>query len=206
MRLSFFIFVVASLHSTLMGSDLSALASSVQISSGSEHGRMFFNGREYRGRNLQVTNGKVFVDGKSVEELESGIKYSPLTIKIEGNVEGDINIPMAEKIEITGDLRGSVKTQSGNVHAGGSILQDAKTMSGNVVAGGAIHGRASTMSGNVYAGLKRPVPPAAPLRERHREPPAPPAVAALPAAPSRKRPREEDKDAEDPSSKRARNV
>ena len=138
-----------------MGSDLSSLASassSIHISSGSESGRLFFNGREYRGRTLNSINGRVFVDGKPVDEIEAGVKYSPITIKIEGNVTGDIDVPYAEKVEITGDLHGSIKTQSGNIHVGGAVSQDAKTMSGNVVVGGDVHGRASTMSGNVFTG------------------------------------------------------
>lgn len=140
-----------------MGSDLSSFTSatssnSIHISKGSEDGRILFNGREYRGRTLNSINGKVYVDGKPVDEIEVGVKYSPITIKVEGSVTGNIDVPYVDKIEITGDLHGSIKTQAGSIHVGGSVSQDARTMSGSVVVGGDVHGHASTMSGNVFTG------------------------------------------------------
>jgi len=62
----------------------------------------------------------------------------------------------AASLTITGDVKGDVKSQSGDVTCEGTIEGNAKTMSGDVRAK-AIQGSASTISGSVYGANKEKV-------------------------------------------------
>jgi hypothetical protein len=94
------------------------------------------------GRNISISNNRIFVDGKDVTPDAKDIK-----IEIVGNVDR-MEADCCNRVFVTGDT-GSVATQSGDVEIGGSVSGSVQTMSGDVDCGGAIGGSVSTMSGDI---------------------------------------------------------
>lgn len=99
------------------------------------------NGRIFSGNNVIVENGKVFIDGESIDSDEKEIK-----IEISGNIENLI-IDYCKGINVTGDVS-KLKTMSGNVSVTGNVNGDVETMSGNVKCDD-IRGNVKTVSGNI---------------------------------------------------------
>lgn len=120
------------------------------------------NGRVYKGGNLSVIDGKVFIDGKeqpeenakifeikivgNVEHLEVGRG----NVSIEGNVTGGIKC--GGSVDVTGKVEGNVDC-GGSAEIGGDVI-------GNVDAGGSsnISGNVSgdvDAGGSVYVGKRR---------------------------------------------------
>jgi hypothetical protein len=99
------------------------------------------NGRIFSGNNVIVENGKVFIDGESIDSDEKEIK-----IEISGNIE-NLTIDYCKGINVTGDVS-KLKTMSGNVSVTGNVNGDVETMSGNVKCDD-IRGNVKTVSGNI---------------------------------------------------------
>lgn len=98
-------------------------------------GNITINGKTWSGRNIQIRNGRVKIDGKEVSD-ESGA----VTLKVE--VTGDI-----QSLKTDGDVRcGSVL---GYVDAGGSVTVSGAVNRG-VTAGGSIS--CGDVDGSVAAG------------------------------------------------------
>lgn len=101
--------------------------------------RINIDGRTFTGKNVQISNGKVTIDG----------------VTQDGELVGDINITVegdVDKIENTcGTVKankvGTIKTQSGDVECG-DVSGSVSTMSGDVDCSN-IGGSVSTMSGDV---------------------------------------------------------
>lgn len=94
------------------------------------------------GSNISVVNGSVTVDGKRLD-----IKDMPvINIAVEGDLK-EINADACNRIEVKGNVTGSVKTMSGDVDCG-DIGGNVQTMSGDVDAQ-TIGGSVSTMSGDI---------------------------------------------------------
>ncbi len=104
--------------------------------------KITINGITYQGENITVKNGQVIIDGK---------KYSASANKINISVEGNVNelqVDSCEQVTVNGEIKGDVKTMSGDVVTTGPIAGSVSTMSGNVHClniGGAV----STMSGDI---------------------------------------------------------
>lgn len=99
------------------------------------------NGTTYFGNSIQISNGRVLVDGKEVADHAG----SP---KIEVNIHGDVDTIEAG----SGDVRvngnaGVIRTGSGDVECR-DVAGTVTTGSGNVRCS-AIAGNASTGSGNI---------------------------------------------------------
>jgi len=104
-------------------------------------GSVSINGKQFAGRNIIIDGDVVTVDGV----IQEAVDAHQLTIEIHGDVErveteyGDV---AAQQI------RGPVKTMSGDIRVAGSIEGDVSTMSGDVRAG-QIRGGVTTMSGDI---------------------------------------------------------
>ena len=100
------------------------------------------NGVKYEGRNININDNKIVVDGKIIQtdKLE-------VAITVDGDLE-TLDVGSANSVTITGNVTGDVKTMSAPVSIGGNVSGKVKTMSGNVKCG-SISGNVSTMSGNI---------------------------------------------------------
>lgn len=98
------------------------------------------NSTVVNGSTLVITNGKIIVDGKSVEMDDKNI-----TINVVGNLDS-LEVDVCDKLSITGDV-GSVKTISGDVSCG-NVHNSVNTVSGDVRAV-TIHGSTNTVSGDI---------------------------------------------------------
>ena len=96
------------------------------------------------GRNITITNGHVFVDGKDVTPDAKEIH-----LYVEGDV-GPIDVDACTQITVTGSVRGDVTTHSGNVQCG-DVGASVETMSGYVRCG-QVTGKVKTMSGDIRHG------------------------------------------------------
>jgi hypothetical protein len=99
------------------------------------------NGKLYSGNSIIVNNNKVFIDGKEVTPDQKEV-----TITVAGNV-GSIKVDACKLVSVTGDCT-TAETTSGNIEIGGNVSGSVKTMSGNIHCGN-VGGNASTMSGNI---------------------------------------------------------
>lgn len=100
------------------------------------------NGVRYEGSNVSVVGGKIFVNGKDVTPEQKHI-----SITIEGDCES-LDVDSCEYVNISGNVKGNVKTMSGNVKVIGDVSGSVSTMSGDVEAK-SISGNSSTMSGDI---------------------------------------------------------
>lgn len=99
------------------------------------------------GKNIVMSNGKVFVDGKEVEQLD---RYGK-TININITIEKDTTVENIEveygNVVINGDVNGNVKSVSGDVTCG-NVGGNVKTVSGDVDCNN-IGGGITTVSGDI---------------------------------------------------------
>lgn len=98
------------------------------------------DGRVFSGKNIDIVNGKVIVDGEEQEGSLSG------NIHIE--VNGYVERIETERGEVTvNGNSGSISTMSGDVTCG-DVAGNIKTISGDIRSA-AIAGSVETMSGNI---------------------------------------------------------
>ena len=104
------------------------------------------NGKTYRGNgNVSIINGKILLNGKPVEDLES-IDEKVINITVNGDVD-KIDVDACNSIDVKGNVD-VVKTMSGDVEVHGDVTGDVKTMSGDIDCGN-VGGNASSMSGDI---------------------------------------------------------
>jgi hypothetical protein len=109
---------------------------------------IFINGRRIGGRNardLTITNGVVYIDGKRVDDDEMGPEKT-FNITIEGDL-GSLSVDSGT-VSVAGSAT-TIKTLSGDVTVDGDVGGGVSTMSGDVTTRGSINGPVSTMSGDV---------------------------------------------------------
>ena len=102
------------------------------------------NGMSFSGNNIQISNNKIYIDGKRIDEQFEDQKT--FNVVVDGPLS-KLDVDNAESIEIKGDV-GSVKTTNGNVKVSGLVQGDVKTVNGNVSAIN-IEGKVSTVNGNI---------------------------------------------------------
>lgn len=93
-------------------------------------------------RSVVVRNGQVIVDGKNVTPED----VKEINITVNGNV-GKLDVDACQTISVTGDVS-SVGTLSGDVTIDGDVKGSVKTLSGDVACG-SVGGSVMTMSGDV---------------------------------------------------------
>jgi hypothetical protein len=114
----------------------------------SSSSRTVINGRSYSGRNVNIINGRVIVDGKEVKDGDLS-KEPVINVTIEGDAQHVEN--EAGNIIVQGGITGDAKTSQGNIECGGDIGGLAKSSQGDVTCRGDIHGGAKTSMGDIKA-------------------------------------------------------
>lgn len=100
-----------------------------------------FNGKTYSGTMLSIKNGKIFIDGKQVEDDSKEIN-----IVINGNIDS-IDVDSCNTIIVDGYCN-SVKTTNGDVEISGNVVGDVTTTNGDVNCQN-VGGRVKTTNGNI---------------------------------------------------------
>lgn len=97
--------------------------------------------------NVEIRGGRVFVDGKPIEELDAPQNEKNITINITGDVER-LKVDYCGDVNIQGNA-GRVETHGGNVKVKCDVLGDVETHGGNVNCM-AIGGDCTVHGGNIY--------------------------------------------------------
>lgn len=104
-------------------------------------GSCIINGKEYKGRNVSVVNGKVVIDGNVVSEEQNVIiNIHSSTVRILSS-DGNINISDSEVSDCS--------TTSGNLIIHGDVYGNVETRSGNITISGPVAGSVTSRSGNI---------------------------------------------------------
>ena len=84
--------------------------------------------------NISIVNGKVLVNGKSINEFEEVTKDEKIiNITIEGNVER-LEVETCEKIIVHGDAK-RIKTNMGSIEISGNVEGDVHSNMGSITCG-----------------------------------------------------------------------
>ena len=102
------------------------------------------NGRSYSGRNIQISNGKVIIDGVTVADSSNSTIGD---ITIEGNVES-LDIDMAQKVIVKGSVK-SLEVSQGDVHVEGSVEGSIESSMGDISVKGDVKGNCRTSMGDI---------------------------------------------------------
>ena len=118
------------------------------------------NGIKYSGSKINITNGKVIIDGKRVDtgdakeikiEVHGDIDVLDVDVceyvTVDGNV-GDVKVSQGD-ITIKGSAMDKVTNSQGNINIGGDLNGDAKNSMGNIKADGNIYGKPKTSMGSI---------------------------------------------------------
>lgn len=93
------------------------------------------------GKNISISNGVVYVDGKKIEQNEKKIN-----IVVNGSIN-KIEADCCEKIEVKGNCEKVVST-NGDVTVGGNVLKNVQTTNGDVDCGN-VGGNVKTTNGDI---------------------------------------------------------
>ena len=85
---------------------------------GIKSNRIVINGKEVSGRSIFIRDGKVFVDGKEVDNDEISNMFGSSNIKIEINGDVEQVDVLSGDVVVIGSVGGSVSTVSHDVAAG----------------------------------------------------------------------------------------
>lgn len=105
----------------------------------SKGARIRINGRAYTGRNVEIINGAIVIDGVAHDDELPG----EIHIQIDGDVERVETGPGS----VTAQNVGAIQTLSGDVNCG-DVTGSIRTMSGDVVCK-KVAGNVNTMSGDI---------------------------------------------------------
>ena len=111
---------------------------------GNQSGTCTINGKTYKGNNISIIDGVIYIDGKIADKSNASLNTT-IIVKITGNVDsistdsGDVEVTgHAGKISTgsgdvsTGNCAGAISTGSGDVDINGQVYGSVKTGSGNV--------------------------------------------------------------------------
>lgn len=111
---------------------------------GNQSGTCTINGKTYKGNNISIIDGVIYIDGKIVDKSNASINTT-IIVKITGNVDsistgsGDVEVTgHAGKISTgsgdvsTGNCAGAISTGSGDVDINGQVYGSVKTVSGDI--------------------------------------------------------------------------
>ena len=107
---------------------------------------VIINGKKYafNGSNVNITNGKIYVDGKLFNGEENTEKVVNIT------VVGDVNSIKNEcgEVKVTGNVSGDVSTMSGDIDIANGVGGNVTSTSGDIKCGN-VAGNVKTVSGDV---------------------------------------------------------
>lgn len=113
---------------------------------GNRSGEYVVNGKTYKGNNISVINGVVYIDGKVVDKSNVGTT-NPIIINIKGNV--NTITTTSGTVTVTEGCARNIKTTSGDINVGdGGVSGEVSSVSGDVTVYGHVN-NVSTISGNI---------------------------------------------------------
>lgn len=111
---------------------------------GNQSGTCTINGKTYKGNNISIIDGVIYIDGKIADKSNASLNTT-IIVKITGNVDsistesGDVEVTgHAGKISTgsgdvsTGNCAGAISTGSGDVDINGQVYGSVKTVSGDI--------------------------------------------------------------------------
>lgn len=102
---------------------------------------VIINGQSYSGTNISISNGRVIIDGKDVEDASTSPK---IEVCINGAVE-ELQVASGDVV-VHGDV-GSLSSTSGDVSCR-DVAGNVTTTSGDVKCG-SVHGNVTTVTGDI---------------------------------------------------------
>ena len=101
-------------------------------------------------KNMVISNGKITVDGRPLEELmgDSNPKEKVVNITIDGDVER-LDVDICQTIHVTGDAK-RIKTNSGDIKIDGDVDGDVQANCGSIEIGGDVEGDCRANCGSIY--------------------------------------------------------
>ena len=111
---------------------------------GNQSGICTINGKTYKGNNISIIDGVIYIDGKIADKSNASLNTT-IIVKITGNVDS-ISTESGD-VEVTGHA-GKISTGSGDVSTG-SCGGTISTGSGDVDINGQVYGSVKTGSGDI---------------------------------------------------------
>ena len=111
---------------------------------GNQSGTCTINGKTYKGNNISIIDGVIYIDGKIADKSNASLNTT-IIVKITGNVDS-ISTESGD-VEVTGHA-GKISTGSGDVSTG-SCGGTISTGSGDVDINGQVYGSVKTGSGDI---------------------------------------------------------
>lgn len=112
-------------------------------------GSIVINGKRvnYTGT-ISIENGRFFLDGKELKDLESLTKdQKHIEIKVEGDIDR-LQVDTCDNLYIEGSCN-KVNTVNGEVEIGGNVLGDVESVNGYIEIHGYVIGDVKTVNGNI---------------------------------------------------------
>ena len=98
------------------------------------------------GKSLVVSDGKVIVDGKTMNTEDEKI----INIEVHGDID-KIDVDVCRQIEVEGNV-GDVRTSQGNITINGSAMDTVTNSQGSIKIEGDVNGDVKNSMGTVKAG------------------------------------------------------
>lgn len=102
------------------------------------------NGATFKGKNIQVRDNKVYLDGK-LQPISKDTKI--VNIVVNGDINS-IEVDVCENIEVSGNAT-DIQTVNGDVKIEGQVGGNIKTVNGDVKTKGSILGGVKTVNGDI---------------------------------------------------------
>lgn len=102
------------------------------------------NGKSYKGNNVTISNGEVWIDGKLADDINKDEKI--INITISANIQ-KLDIDNCNKLEINGNCK-DVTSKNGDIKINGSVDGNVNSKNGNIVCG-KVSGDVETKNGNI---------------------------------------------------------
>lgn len=112
---------------------------------GNQSGTCTINGKTFKGNNISIIDGVVYVDGKVADESLVS-PNNTIIVKITGDVDS-VSTGSGD-VQVTGHAN-KISTGSGDVSVGGACTGNVSTGSGDVDINGHVYGSVKTGSGNI---------------------------------------------------------
>ncbi len=111
-----------------------------------ENGTSTINGKTYKGKNIEIKNNRVWVDGE--EQKDSKLKeVKNISISIDGNIQS-IEISDCNDLRVKGDV-GKIDLNNGNIEIEGNVENGVTSKNGNIEINGNVTGNVSSVNGDV---------------------------------------------------------
>ena len=112
---------------------------------GNQSGTCTINGKTYKGNNISIIDGVVYVDGKVADESLAS-PNTTIIVKITGDVDS-VSTGSGD-VQVTGHAN-KISTGSGDISVGGACTGNVSTGSGDIDINGHVYGSVKTGSGDI---------------------------------------------------------